>query len=123
MKTVNSNHRLVLFNPYQSNLGVIAMKGYSALPKPPALLEPHHQTVECHIQGTRSGVSYPSAEVESVYSTAPADWARNLLKISTLNINKHISRYKRIYTKIRISLSDYGWGIIKTFVNYVGKSA
>ena len=28
------------------------MKGYSTFPKAPASLEPHHQTVLCHIQGT-----------------------------------------------------------------------
>ena len=55
-KTVNSNHRLVLFNPligpYQVlplragvDLGAMAMKEYSAFPKAPALLEPHHQIV------------------------------------------------------------------------------
>ena len=73
---------LVLFNPqighYQVlplrarvDLGAMAMKGYSAFPKAPALLEPHHQIVQCHIQDTHSG--------ESVYSTAPADWARTRL--------------------------------------------
>ena len=42
---------LVLFNPYigpyqaRVDLGAMAMKGYSALPKIPALLEPHHQIV------------------------------------------------------------------------------
>ena len=47
---------LVLFNPsigpYQVlplrdrvDLGAIAMKGYSAFPKAPAFLEPHHQIV------------------------------------------------------------------------------
>ena len=52
-KTVKSrNHSLVLFNPYQVlpfpvrvDLGVMAIKGYSAFPKAPALLEPHHQIV------------------------------------------------------------------------------
>ena len=45
---------LVLFNPYigpyqvlplraRVDLGAMAMKGYSAFPKAPALLEPHHQ--------------------------------------------------------------------------------
>ena len=51
----------------------MAMKGYSAFPKAPALLERHHQIVYCHIQDTRWGGSYPSAEKQSVYSTAPAD--------------------------------------------------
>ena len=49
-------HSLVLFDqligPYQvlplratGGLGMIAMKGYSAFPKAPALPEPHHQIV------------------------------------------------------------------------------
>ena len=45
---------LVLLNPYigpyqvlsrMVDLGVMAKKGYSAFPKAPALLEPHHQIV------------------------------------------------------------------------------
>ena len=31
--------------PSQSDLRAMAMKGYSAFPKAPALLEPHHQVV------------------------------------------------------------------------------
>ena len=54
--------------------GAMAMKGYSAFPKAPASLENHHQIVLCHIQDTHWG-SYPSAEVQLVYSTALADWA------------------------------------------------
>ena len=33
----------------------MAIKGYSIFPKAPALLEPHHQIVSCHIQDNRSG--------------------------------------------------------------------
>ena len=52
------------------------MKGYTAFLKTPALLEPHNQIVWCHIQDTSwMWGSYPSAEKQSVYSTAPADWA------------------------------------------------
>ena len=36
-------------------LGAMAINGYSAFPKTPALLEPHHQIVQCHIQDTRYG--------------------------------------------------------------------
>ena len=68
------------------DLGAIAIKGYSLFPKAPALLEPHHQIVQCHIQDTRWGVLTPSAEKQSVYSTAPADCAslrvRFLLKFT-----------------------------------------
>ena len=46
------------------DLGVIAMKGHS---KAPGL-------VKCHIKDTRLEVkSNPSAEMQSVYSTAPAN--------------------------------------------------
>ena len=76
--------QLVLFNPWigpyqvlpfraKVDLGAMAMKGLSAFPKAPASLEPHHQIVLCHIQDTHGG-SYPSAEVQSVYSTTPANW-------------------------------------------------
>ena len=44
------------------------MKGYAAFPQVPALLELHHQIVWCHNQDTRCGVSYPSTEMQSVYS-------------------------------------------------------
>ena len=43
------------------------MKGYSAFPEAPSLLEPHHPLVYCHI---------PYAEMQSAYSKALADWAR-----------------------------------------------
>ena len=67
------------------DLGAMAMKEYSAFPKAPALLEPHHQIVSCHIQDTLyGGGSYPSAEVQSVYSTAPADWAIHRFKCQTV---------------------------------------
>ena len=41
------------------NWGAIAMKGYSAFPKAPALLKPHHQIVECYIQDSRWGSLTP----------------------------------------------------------------
>ena len=52
----------------------MAMKGYSAFPKAPALLEPQHCLVS--YTGHSLGGSYPSAEKQSVYSTAPTDWAK-----------------------------------------------
>ena len=48
-------------------MGAMAMKGCSTFPKALALLEAHYQIV--------GGGSYSSAEVQSVYSTSPADWA------------------------------------------------
>ena len=34
-----------------TSLRAMTMKGYSAFPKAPALLKPHHQIVYCNIQG------------------------------------------------------------------------
>ena len=59
----------------RGDLGAMAMNRYSAFTKAPALLEPHYQIVQAHIQDTRWGESYPSAEMQLVCSTAPADRA------------------------------------------------
>ncbi len=72
-----------LIGPYQVlplrtrvDLGAMAIKGYSAFSKAPALLKPRHQIVQCHIRTlVRGWGSYPSAKVQSVYSIALADWA------------------------------------------------
>ena len=72
-----------LIEPYQVlplrirvDLGVMAMKGYTAFAKVSPLLDPHYQMVYFHIQDTCCEVEefYPSVEKQSVYSTAPADW-------------------------------------------------
>ena len=52
------------------------MKEYSAFPKAPALLEPYHQIASCDIQDAHCGGSYPSVELQSMYSIAAADLAR-----------------------------------------------
>ena len=78
---------LVLFDtkigPYQVlpfrtrvDLGAMAMKECSKFPKAPASLEPHHQIVNFITRTLIGGGSYPFAEVQSVYSITPADWAR-----------------------------------------------
>ena len=41
------------------NLGAMAMMGYSALPKAPALLKRYQQNVLCHTQNTRWGSLIP----------------------------------------------------------------
>ena len=81
---------LVLTLRTRLNLTVVAMKRYSAFPKAPAFLEPYHQIVQYLNQLVYSaaaaaadwtighslvwgGESYPSAEMQSVYSAAPAD--------------------------------------------------
>ena len=43
---------LPLCSEVRANLKAMAMKEYSAFPKAPALLEPYHQIVSCHIQDT-----------------------------------------------------------------------
>ena len=59
--SVLRNNSLVLFDPYigpyqvlplwfMMDLGAMAMKGYSAFPIAPVLLEPHYQIVHCHIR-------------------------------------------------------------------------
>ena len=58
------------------DLGVMAMKGCFAFLKAPASQETHHQICLVSYTGHSLGAeSYPSAEVQSMYSTAPADWA------------------------------------------------
>ena len=52
----------------------MAMKGCSAFPKAPASLSLTIRSFSI-ISGTHMGRSYPSAEVQSVYSIALADWA------------------------------------------------
>ena len=44
------------------DLGEMATKEYSAFPIAPALLEPHHQIVQCHNLGHSWVGGYPSAE-------------------------------------------------------------
>ena len=61
---------MLLLRP-RVDLGAIEMKGYSAFPKAPALLKPHHQIVSCYIQDTQmAGDLNPSAEMQLVYTTA-----------------------------------------------------
>ena len=56
------------------------MKEYTAFPKSPSLLDPHHQIVKCYIYIyiyiyilRKSNIF---VEMHSVYSAAPAEWAR-----------------------------------------------
>ena len=61
------------------DLGAMAMKGYSAFPKAPALLEPHHQIVYCHIQDTRWGVVLPLCREEVGVFYSPSRLGKTLL--------------------------------------------
>ena len=62
------------------DLGVMAMKGCSAFPKAPALLELPICVLSRTLVG--GGGSYPSAEKQSVYSIAPTDWVIISIKVS-----------------------------------------
>ena len=55
-------------------MGAMVMKCHSTSSKAPRLLKNNHRMVLCHTEDTRWGKSYPSAEMQSVYSTAQADW-------------------------------------------------
>ena len=57
----------------------MAMKGCNAFPKAQASLEPHSQIIVSYL-GHLLGESYPALEVQSVYSTALANWAISDLK-------------------------------------------
>ena len=58
------------------DLGAIAIKGYTAFPKAPPS--------DCRVSyaGHSLGQSYPCAKMQSVYSTAPADWAKCILEMT-----------------------------------------
>ena len=61
------------------DLGAMAMKGYSTFPKDPGHL----------LGGYGCGVSYSTAEMQSVYSTVPANWAGNHLLMENI---PHLTR-------------------------------
>ena len=64
----------VLSPKVRVDLGVMFMKRYRTLLKV-LRLEVDHQILKCQIQETCLGWgSYSSSEMESMYSTAPADW-------------------------------------------------
>ena len=79
------------------------MKGYSTFSK--ALrLEPHHQVVLCHAQDTHwSGRGlYLSAEILSVYSTAPDSWA-------TVNLRINLRYVRSVDACVALSLLKYSF--------------
>ena len=98
----------------------IAIKGNPDFSKAPALLEPHHQIFSCHIQEIRSGLSYPSGEMQSVFSAVPADWTvRHLGNIpryicyeSTYCLEFSSLLYKHLLNdRLQWTLSDYNWRV------------
>ena len=73
-----SNTSIGRYHSGTVNLGVMAIKGYSAFPKSPALLKPHHQIVCAIFKNSLLEGKYlnPSAAIQSAYSTALTDWDR-----------------------------------------------
>ena len=57
----------------REDLGAMTMKGYSTFPK--ALIGASPSDGFVSYPGHLLGESYTSAEMQSVYSTAPVDWA------------------------------------------------
>ena len=56
------------------NLEAMAIKGYSAISKPAALLEPHY--IQCHIQYIRWEGLTPLQKYSRCILQPPAVWAR-----------------------------------------------
>ena len=59
--------------------------------------------------GHSLGESYPSAEVQSVYSTAPADWVRIKSNKKYLKLTKRIIPHLYLSLYLSISLSVHIW--------------
>ena len=115
------------------DLGVVAIKEYSAFPKAHALLKPHHQIALCHITrtlvggvlhlgrdpvgvfcspshwatGHSLGESYTSAKIQSVYSAAPVTGPQD----TRLGSHTPLHRY-RLY-----SIATADWAIIALSLN------
>ena len=99
------------------------MKGYSAFPKAPAFLEPHHQIV----YDNRWWVSYLSAEKQSMFSTVPADRAkkmgwniyiRDILYIREIYSNIPKYNFFLNYSNEYEHCIGWNWFIINIFFNF-----
>ena len=81
------NGQTVLFDPriqslrVREDLGAMVMKGYTIFPE-----TPYSDCLVSYL-GHSLGGSYPFAEMESVYSTAPADWTEAFSKTLLLVAN------------------------------------
>ena len=69
------------------------------------------------------GGSYPSAEKQSVYSTAPADWATSSLTrfvnsyMAKVLFNSFMKTYQVTPLRVRVDLA--GWVLWRIFVSYL----
>ena len=87
----------------------MAMMGYIIFTKYPGR-ELHHQMVQCHIQDTRWEGSYPLAEMQSAYSTTPADRSENefllVLYIYNLCVYTRVCAWDSY--EFYVTISSYG---------------
>ena len=85
------NDSIVLFDPLGFRVDLEAMKGYPTFPKVLGF-EPYHQ-IQCHIEdiccgGSGGGKSYPSAEMQSAYFTAPTDWDNSVMSLKMPHLSQ-----------------------------------
>ena len=89
--------------------------GNKGVLKAPALLEPHHQIDLCHIQDTRSGSSYFSAEKQSMHFIALIDRYGRKIEFFILffdhtfvNGNKEMeTKKKNMEFDIKVTVTNY----------------
>ena len=82
------------------DLGAMAMKGYSAFPKAPALLKLDYQIVLCHIQGIRwcvcvGGVLPPCKNAITVFYSPRRlgkTWSSSSSQDSIYELNKTVKK-------------------------------
>ena len=84
--------------PGQSGPGSNGNKGYSVFPKTPHITGALSSYCLVSFPGHSLGRSYPSAEMKSVYSTAPADRAEQYH-------HHNVALYARISLTLSLSLS------------------
>ena len=85
----------------------MAVKAYSAFSKSPALLELHHQIALCHIQEIRWGVSYRSAEKQSLYSIAAAEYWDGSWRLVVTQIpvkNYRLTLVRKTLERVKLSV-------------------
>ena len=95
------------------------MKGYSTFSKAPALQEPHQSNFLVSYLGLLMGVSYSSAEVQSMYSTDPAEWVIIFLNFIIFLFCLEIKCFPNLLGNSIIENSRVGGGNIPQLLFYV----
>ena len=120
IKNSNGNHRLVLYNPFIGPLSGATTPGQSGprsngnkrvLHIPQISSNAGSSPSDCFVSypGHLLAGSYPSAGVQSVYSTAPADWAKwKLIPIFIfLQLRVNVSFFLRYFCNTIINFKAY----------------